>query len=197
MAHASVTLIDAETEVYAKLNTDEKGYYKVEKNKFESYFIKSEKEGYDTDEKVSQANPETQQIDFQLQQNKVVLEEGVDLAKVLNIPIIYFDFDKSNIRQDAQVELEKVFAALKQYPQLKLNIRSHTDSRGNDAYNKTLSERRAQATLNYLVEKGIDNSRLKYEGLGERELVNNCSNGVVCTAEEHQKNRRSEFIVIK
>ncbi len=197
LALASVTLIDAEAEVYAKLNTDEKGYYKVETNKFESYFIKAEKEGYDTDEKVSQANLETQQIDFQLQQNKVVLEEGVDLAKVLNIPIIYFDFDKSNIRQDAQVELEKVFAALKQYPQLKLNIRSHTDSRGNDAYNKTLSERRAQATLNYLVEKGIDNSRLKYEGLGERELVNNCSNGVVCTAEEHQKNRRSEFIVIK
>ena len=197
LENATVTLTDSEGKVYANLTTDKKGYYTIETNKFESYFIKAEKEGYDTDEKVSKANLESQQIDFQLQQNKVLIEAGTDLSKVLNIPIIYFDFDKWNIRADAQVELEKVFAALKEYPELKLNIRSHTDSRGNDAYNKLLSERRAKSTLDYLVSKGIDRNRLQSEGLGESELVNRCGNGVDCSEAEHQKNRRSEFIVLK
>lgn len=197
LENASVTLTDSKGNVYAQLKTDAKGHYQVETNKFESYFIKAEKEGYDTDEKVSKTNMETQQIDFQLQQNKVVIEAGTDLSKVLNIPIIYFDFDKSNIRPDAQVELEKVFAALNEYTQLKLHIRSHTDSRGNDAYNKALSERRAKSTLDYLVSKGIASNRLKSEGLGESELVNNCINGAQCSEEEHQKNRRSEFIVLE
>ncbi len=196
LANATIIINDSEGKIYAQLKTDEKGYYQAEINKFEAYFIKAEKEGYDTDEKVSKTNLTTQQIDFQLQQNKVAIVGGTDLAKVLNIPIIYFDFDKSNIRPDAQVELEKVFAALNEYPQLKLNIRSHTDSRGNDTYNKALSERRAESTLTYLVSKGVDKSRLKSEGLGETELVNNCSNGVPCSAGEHQKNRRSEFIVL-
>jgi len=195
--NASITLTDSEGKVYANLTTDDKGYYTIETNKFESYFIKAEKEGYDTDEKVSKANLESQQIDFQLQQNTVVIEAGTDLSTVLNIPTIYFDFDKWNIRPDAQVELEKVFATLKEYPELKLNIRSHTDSRGNDAYNKLLSERRAKSTLDYLVSKGIDRNRLQSEGLGESELVNRCGNDVDCSEAEHQKNRRSEFIVLE
>lgn len=77
----------------------------------------------------------------------VALETGTDLAKVLNIPMIYFDLDKSNIRPDTKVELEKVLAALNQYPQLKLAIRSHTDSRGSDTYNQKLSQRRAHSTM--------------------------------------------------
>lgn len=194
---ASITIKDSKGNVFAQLTTDENGYYQIEINKFESYFIKAEKDGYDTDEKVSKANMDKQQIDFQLQPNKVVITGGTDLAKVLNIPIIYFDFDKSNIRPDAQVELEKIYAALTEYPQLKLNIRSHTDSRGNDTYNKALSERRAKSTLDYLVSKGIDSKRLKSEGLGESELVNNCGNNINCSEEEHQKNRRSEFIVLE
>lgn len=196
LAAASITLSDSKGEIFSQLTTDEKGYYEVETNKFEAYFITAKKEGYDTDGKVSKANLETQQIDFQLQQNKVAITTGMDLAEVLNIPMIYFDFDKSNIRPDAQVELEKVLAVLKEIPQLKLNIRSHTDSRGNDAYNKLLSQKRATSTLDYLISKGIDPNRLKSEGLGETELINKCTNGVNCSEADHQKNRRSEFIVI-
>ncbi len=197
LENATITLTDSKGKVYGTISTDEKGYYTIETNKFESYFIKTERESYDTDEKVSKANLETQQIDFQLQQNKVPIETGTDLSKVLNIPIIYFDYDKWDIRSDAQVELEKVFAALNEYPQLKLNIRSHTDSRGNHAYNKALSERRAKSTLDYLVSKGIDGKRLKSEGLGENELVNLCGDDINCAEAEHQRNRRSEFIVIQ
>ncbi|MDX1463755.1 MAG: OmpA family protein, partial [Marinirhabdus sp.] len=71
-----------------------------------------------------------------------------------------------------------------------------TDSRGNNAYNEALSERRAQATLRWLINKGIDASRLTAKGYGENQLVNNCADGVACTEEEHQLNRRSMFIIV-
>lgn len=197
LANSVITLSNLEEEVYKQLETDQNGYYEVFVNKFETYYVKAEKEGYDTDQKVSKVNLENQQIDFELQRNLTAITSGIDIAKVLNIPVIHFDFDKSNIRQDAKVELEKVLMALKTYDQLRLNIRSHTDSRGNDAYNKALSERRAKSTLEYLVSKGVDINRLESEGLGEAELLNKCDNGVPCSASEHQKNRRSEFIILK
>lgn len=195
IAEAKIVLSDSNGNVYKELQSDENGFYSVETNKFETYFINVSKKTYDTDENISKPNLEHQEINFQLQQNEIELVPGIDLAKVLNIPIIYFDFDKSNIRKDAQVELEKLLAALNQHPTLKIEIRSHTDSRGNDAYNEALSQRRATSTLNYLVEKGIDKSRLSAIGFGESRLVNNCSNGVPCSEVDHQKNRRSEFIV--
>ncbi|WP_417370014.1 OmpA family protein [Gelidibacter japonicus] len=193
---ANIVLTDSNNKIHKQVRTNSEGFYTVETDKFETYFVKATKERYDSDEFLSKANLEHQRIDFQLQTNEVPLVTGTDLAKVLNIPIIYFDFDKSNIRQDAQVELEKVLAVLDQYPNIRLEIRSHTDSRGNDAYNKGLSQRRATSTLKYLVENGIPESRLQAVGFGESRLVNNCSNGVPCSAEEHQKNRRSEFIII-
>ena len=192
---AIVVLADSENKIYDQVQTDENGHYSIASNKFEQYFVRVSKDKYDSDEALSTSGLEYQKIDFQLQPNEVALVPGTDLAKVLNIPIIYFDFDKSNIRKDAQVELEKLLAALNQYPNLKIEIRSHTDSRGNDAYNKALSQRRATSTLKYLVENGISEDRLSATGLGETELVNKCSNGIPCSAEEHQKNRRSEFIV--
>lgn len=195
IAEASIVLIDEDGNVYDEVKTDENGQYSMASNKFESYLVRASKDKYDSNEFPSVSGLEHQNINFELQPNEVALVPGTDLAKVLNIPIIYFDFDKSNIRKDAQVELEKLLAALNQYPNLKIEIRSHTDSRGNDAYNKALSQRRATSTLKYLVENGIAEERLSAVGLGETELVNKCSNGVPCSAAEHQKNRRSEFIV--
>ena len=118
-----------------------------------------------------------------------------DLNCLLNLQPIYFDFDKSNIRPDAEIELAKILAALREYPQININIESHTDSRGNDKYNLALSERRAQSTLKWLIGKGISKDRLSAKGFGESRLINKCSNGVSCTAEEHQLNRRSMFII--
>ncbi|OBX25391.1 outer membrane protein OmpA-like peptidoglycan-associated protein [Gelidibacter algens] len=194
---ALVVLTDADQKVYKQTQTDEDGNYIIETNKFQQYYVNVSSEKYDTDEVLSKPNLELQQIDFELQSNEVALVPGTDLAKVLNIPIIYFDFDKSDIRQDAAVELEKVLAVLNQYPNLKLEIRSHTDSRGNDVYNMALSQRRATSTLDYLVENGITEARLKANGMGETNLINTCSNGVSCSEADHQKNRRSEFIVIE
>jgi len=80
---------------------------------------------------------------------------------------------------------------------LKIKVNSHTDSRGKDAYNLWLSEKRAESTFNYMISKGISSNRLQSKGFGETKLVNNCSNGVKCSKEEHELNRRSEFIIIE
>jgi len=91
-----------------------------------------------------------------------------------------------------------VIAVLKQNPTIKLDIRSHTDSRGDDTYNMTLSQKRNVATLHYIIEQGgISPNRLTGKGYGETQLVNACVNGIECSEELHQSNRRSEFIIIK
>ncbi|MBT8317756.1 MAG: OmpA family protein [Lutibacter sp.] len=115
---------------------------------------------------------------------------------MVNINPIYFDLDKSNIRDDAAIELEKVLRIMQKYPKIKIDLGSHTDSRAPDLYNVKLSERRAQSSLNWIIEKGIDPSRITGKGYGETQLVNKCANGVKCTEEEHQLNRRTEFVIL-
>ncbi|HEY9259020.1 OmpA family protein [Chitinophaga sp.] len=117
-------------------------------------------------------------------------------APPLAIENIYYNFDRSNIRRDAVDPLEHIVELMKAHPNWHLNITSHTDSRGRDKYNMKLSERRAQSALQYLISHGIDANRLTAHGYGETRLVNKCSNGVPCSAAEHQLNRRSEFEII-
>jgi len=119
---------------------------------------------------------------------KIIEEEEV----VLN-PIM-FEFDQSNIRKQAAFELDKLVAVMKKYPEMKINVRSHTDKRGSDTYNQQLSERRAKSTVEYVVSKGIDESRITSEGMGEAEPKVNCDQ---CTDEEFELNRRSEFKIVK
>jgi len=104
--------------------------------------------------------------------------------------------DKSSIRKDAAYELAKVLAVMQEYPEMKIEVRSHTDSRQTAKYNDKLSNKRAKATVDWLVKNGINSVRLIGNGYGESQLVNNCSDGVICTEEEHQANRRSEFIIV-
>ncbi|MGB5243903.1 MAG: OmpA family protein, partial [Lutimonas sp.] len=90
-------------------------------------------------------------------------------------------------------ELDKVVQVMNEYPELLIEAGSHTDSRGKDKYNQKLSEKRAKSTVDYIVSKGIDASRITYKGYGETELVNDCGNDANCTEEQHQLNRRTEF----
>lgn len=175
--------------------TDEEGYYSVPVNRNTHYKITAEKDGYkDKDEKNVEMKDEDEQVDLELE---IDLTPGVDLAKALDILEIYFDFDKWDIRQDAERDIKKVLDILEKYPQVKINIRSHTDSRGSKEYNDILSDRRAKATKDWLIDHGIDADRLSSEGIGERELTNECKDGVPCTNEQHQANRRSEFIIVE
>ena len=111
--------------------------------------------------------------------------------------MIYLDLDKSNIRREAALDLEKILDVLKEHPTMKLDIRSHTDSRQTHKYNEALSDRRAKSTIKWLVQNGIAPNRLTGKGYGETQLINNCSDGVPCSEADHQKNRRSEFIIVK
>ena len=113
---------------------------------------------------------------------------------------IYFDFDKSNIREDAKYELENIVTVMKNHPEMVIKIESHTDSRGSSSYNRSLSDRRAKSTRDYLYTRGIERYRIQSAiGYGEDQLLNHCNdaNRYKCSEEEHQMNRRSYFYIVK
>lgn len=124
-----------------------------------------------------------------------VITDGSDLTKMLDLQPIYFDLNGSKIKKASEVELNKIVQILKDYPLLTLDVRSHTDSRGDNNYNLKLSDRRAKSTIKYIVGKGIKPERVTGEGYGETQLINKCKDGVKCSEKEHQLNRRSEFII--
>lgn len=129
------------------------------------------------------------------------LEVGMDLSKIIDISMIHFDLDKSNIRPDAKVELDKIVQVLNQYPGMELELGAHTDCRGSYIYNEKLSDRRAKASAAYIKSKITNPDRINGKGYGESLLLNGCAcEGKVksdCSDEEHQENRRTEFKVIK
>ncbi len=123
--------------------------------------------------------------------------EKVEEAYLVRLKNIYYDFNKYNIRKDAEPELNKVVAFLNNTPSVNIELRSHTDARGKAAYNLKLSELRAASAKDYLKNKGISKERLSSKGFGESQLLNACADGVKCSDEEHQLNRRTEFKVVK
>lgn len=109
---------------------------------------------------------------------------------------IYFDFDKATIKEESKPTLNKVAEIMKKYPSLEIEIGSHADARGPERYNQQLSERRAEATLEYLVEQGIERDRLTSKGYGESMPLNDCTRPTGCTEAQYARNRRSEFTIM-
>ena len=199
LPNAKVILFDDKMNQISETTASENGSYsfKIECNK--KYYIRVSKQDYETTEKSFGPVNKTgeSKLDIELKRNIFPIEVGTDLGKVLGVSIIYFDLDKWNIRPDAAEDLEKIIAVMNQYPNMTIDIRSHTDSRQTHKYNELLSDRRAKSTLEFMVKNGINRNRLTAKGYGETQLVNNCSDDVPCSEAEHQKNRRSEFIVLK
>jgi outer membrane protein OmpA-like peptidoglycan-associated protein len=123
------------------------------------------------------------------------ISAGIDMAEAMNLRPIYFDFRDHRIRSDAAGELDLVAQVLRLDPSISIELRSHTDSRASIEYNDALSERRAQSSRQYLVAQGIAADRIIAKGFGERQLVNHCNDNAECSEEEHQMNRRTEFII--
>ncbi len=123
-------------------------------------------------------------------------EIGKEITQLYQINTIYYDLDKSEIRSDAALELDKIVQFLNDNEHVSLELGSHTDARATAAYNMKLSQRRAESAVNYIISKGIQRNRLKAKGYGETQLINECTDGVTCTEEQHQENRRTEFIII-
>jgi len=198
IANAKVVLSDKvmkEVGTHQSKNDGTFTFEKVDCNNT-NYYLRGEKQKYETAEVNITVGKDEVVYEIFLNPREVAIKKGMDLAKVFEIKEIKFDYNKANIRPDAAVELTKIVEVMREYPKMKIDIRSHTDSRGADSYNLKLSDRRAKATLEWIVKQGIDKKRLKAKGYGETRLVNGCSNGVPCTEEEHQENRRSEFIVV-
>ena len=104
-------------------------------------------------------------------------------------------FTRQEIRADAAKGLDALVTIMKDNPDINIELASHTDSRAKDNYNLTLSQKRAQSAVDYIIAHGVDKKRITAKGYGESKLVNKCSNGVKCTETEHQQNRRTEFKV--
>lgn len=198
LPESKVTLFDLDNNVIEEMVVGPKADYSFLVECDKKYLLRAEKEKYNSIEELLTTPSDSETLDMPLQLETKIKKFviGQDLGKVLNLNPIYFDFDKSNIRYDASVELAKVIAVLKEYPNMKIDVRSHTDSRGNDNYNEQLSDRRAKSTISYIISKGISADRLSGKGYGESQLVNGCANGVPCSLEKHQLNRRSEFIIL-
>ena len=200
LSDARVIISDAQYQYTDTLRTNNRGYYNSELlNCGNKYRIKVEHPSYNTVEVVFNADPKPgiKTMDIGLEETIIPIDIDDDLFKTLALEPIYFDFDSAVVRYDASIELMKVVELMKKYPKLKIDVRAHSDSKGNDAYNLKLSDRRAKATIDWMVKQGIAANRLSGRGYGETRLLNHCSNGVRCSELEHQENRRSEFIVIE
>ncbi len=160
------------------------------------YRIVGTKENYKEDARdvaTSDKDGSESSVNLVLEQEEFVTIRG---HLMININPIYFELDKYDITKESAIELQRVVDIMKKYPGLVVQIGSHTDSRAPDNYNWILSNKRAVSTMNWLIENGIDKNRIFGGGYGETQLVNECSNGVKCTEEQHQQNRRTEFIIV-
>jgi len=202
---AAITLRDENNQVIGTAQTDKNGNYSFKVNCGNKYSVRVERKMYPPKENVIViASALSNKLDFTLEKEKIAaiaipeikaVKVGTDLAKTLNISMIYFDLGKWNITNQAAAELEKIFAVMQEYPSMKIDIRSHTDSRSSAKSNMVLSDKRAKSIMTWLVTKGIAADRLKGKGYGESRLVNKCKDGVKCSEEEHLRNRRSEFLI--
>lgn len=196
---AAVTFYDINGATLATVKTDKDGNYNLDAvNRRAVAFMRVEKQGYLIEEVLVNGNKvkgDSIQENVTLSTSQIAKEEGADISSILNT--IYFDSGKSVIREDAKIELEKIVQVLNQYEDINILIGSHTDSRSSSNFNLKLSQQRAKATYNYLISRGLEASRLSHKGFGETQLINKCSDGVSCTDEENQLNRRSTFTIEK
>jgi peptidoglycan-associated lipoprotein len=166
-----------------------------------SYIVIANAEGYrpDTVRFNTVGIKKTTSIEKKLTLRLLRREPEFDTIR-LNEPIrldnILYDYDKADIRPDAEPDLQYLTDIMKKYPDMKIELSSHTDSRGRDEYNEDLSQRRAESAKAWIVAKGIAVDRIVPKGYGEKQLLNACANGVECTEEEHQLNRRTEFKIL-
>ncbi|WP_413512172.1 OmpA family protein [Myroides odoratus] len=200
LTNAVVIISDALYQQSDTVRTNSQGYYSSTALACGyKYRIKAQRASYNTVEVVFNIDhqPGVKTVNIGLEETEIALEVNDDLFKTLKLAPIYFDFDKSDIRYDASIELMKIVEVMKKHPSLKIDVRSHTDSKGKDAYNLSLSDRRAKSTIQWMIGQGITPSRLTGRGYGETQLLNPCSNGVRCSEEQHQENRRSAFIILE
>lgn len=190
LANAKVAILDDKNNVIKTETSNDKGEvnFKVQCDK--PYSIQASKDGFEGNVfPVAKSKGPTGKIDAALQPIEVIVTPTEIILKP-----IYFEFDKSNITQEGAFELDKLVQVMMNNDKLVIYAKSHTDRRGSDDFNMALSERRAQATVQYVISKGISAERISGKGFGESEFKVTCDK---CTEEDHSQNRRSEFLIVK
>ncbi len=191
LSNASVSILDDKKNVIATEMSNAKGEvkYRVECDK--PYVVQASKDGFEGNTfAVNKSKGPTAKIDAALQPIDVIVTETEIVLKP-----IYFEFNKSNITQEGAFELDKLVQVMKNNDKMVIMAKSHTDNRGTDNYNLSLSDRRAKSTVQYVISKGIAANRISGKGMGELEPKVDC--GKDCTEEQHALNRRSEFLIVK
>lgn len=191
ISKANISISDSQNNSIATQETDINGKTSFNVSCEYDYVINVSKEGYETvTVPVKESKGETITVNVVLQPiNEMITETEVKLHN------IYFEFNKSNITNQGALELDKLVSIMKDHPNMKILVRSHTDSKGKAAYNLKLSEKRAQSTMQYLISKGIHKQRLSAKGMGDTEPKIDCKSH--CTEDDDAQNRRSEFLIIK
>lgn len=198
IAGAKVTIRDKETgEVITTLYTDKNGNFNTYLPKDRDYVVDIEKDDFKATREVSTRNLEpgaeiAMAFDITDPKGRNPFAEG----NIITLPNIYYNFNDASIRPDAKPDLDALATIMNQFPSLQIELSSHTDARGSSEYNQRLSQRRADKAKSYLVKKGVSGTRMTAKGYGESQLKNNCSDGVTCSEDEHQVNRRTEFKVL-
>lgn len=195
---ALVQLVDkVSNEVIASTYSDSNGTYRFDDiMAFKEYIIQVSKSGYFSKSKTLTTAKCVKIVGTDYDYRVDVPLEKIIIGKAIKIDNIYFDLNKYNIRNDAAIELDKIVKMLNENPEIIIELSSHTDARGSDASNMTLSDNRAKSSAQYIISKGISRERITGKGYGESRLVNNCGNNIKCSEKLHQQNRRTEFSVV-
>jgi outer membrane protein OmpA-like peptidoglycan-associated protein len=191
LVNAKVAIVDDKKNVIATEMSNAKGevtyYVECDKN----YTVQASKDGYESNTfPVAASKGPQKRVNAPLNPIDVIVTE----TEVILNPI-FFEFDKSNITQEGAFELDKLVQVMQNNSEMVIMAKSHTDNRGSDVYNLSLSDRRAKSTVQYIISKGISKDRISGKGMGETEPKADCKE--TCTEEQHASNRRSEFLIVK
>ncbi len=185
-----VELLDAQGNLIESVLTDASGKYAFALKPESDYRLKVEKEGF---------FKQSARISTKGKPNGVITNDfklfPLEVDQVVRLENIFYDYNKSNIRPDAALELDKLVATLQDNPTVKIELSSHTDCRGKDAYNLTLSQKRAKSAVDYIISKGVPKDRITSKGYGESQPSEPCACDQ-CSEDQHQRNRRTEFKVL-
>lgn len=191
LTNSKVLILDENNNVIGSQVSNDKGEVTYDVDCEKIYIIEAYKDGFMTAKIVlAKIVGGSITVDVSIKPIDVVI---TDKEIILNP--IYFEFDKSNVTKQGAEELDKLVYVMSQNEELKVYVKSHSDSQGDDKYNLNLSDKRAKATVQYVISKGIDASRISGKGFGETELKIDCKNK--CTEEQNGINRRSEFLLVK
>ncbi len=213
---AEIIVKNLTTGAFEKLKSKPDGSYSTTLNCQHDYQIKVEKVDYLSNELDFHSNEMICRSDksvvkdfhltpYKINENRKKLSasflgdesKNFEAGKSFEVKDIYYDYNKATIRSDAKKTLTKLVELLKEFPEMEIELSSHTDCRGMDSYNQKLSQKRAESAVKFLLTNGIEPSRLKAAGYGEAVLKNNCEDGVNCSETQHQENRRTEIKILK